>query len=81
MRTPRTYISYMKCHGVMRGDNVSGIVNKIKRSRRDVLRFLSMKRDMEAGYGRLSYSQEGEDLIVATLLEYVRRGSFVVRRC
>lgn len=61
----------------MRGDNVFGIVKKIKRSRRDMLRLLSMKRDMEAGYSRLSYSQEGEDLIVATLLEYVRRGFFI----
>lgn len=56
---------------------MSGVIKNIKRSRRDMLRFLSMKRDIEAGYGRLSYSQEGEDLIVATLLEDVRRGFFV----
>ena len=46
-----------------------------------MLRFLSMKRDIEAGYGRLSYSQEGEDLIVATLLEDVSvRPKGLIRR-
>lgn len=36
-----------------------------------------MKRDFEAGYAQASYAQEGEDVIVATLLENVARGFFV----